>query len=320
MQRYALGNTDLEVTEICFGGSALSDMPATYGYSVSESQARDTIHRIFEGPVNFLDTSNNYGFGRSEERIGNAIRERGGLPEGFVLATKIDRDMETGRYDAARVRESVEESLTRLGIDTIPLLHLHDPEYAADLSEVTREGGALDELFKLKEEGVAQAVGLAMGRLDIMEPMVRDRPFDAIISHNRFTLLNRSASDLYDYAYDNNIAVLNAAPFAGGVLAKGASAVKRITYQDADEAALAPVRALEAICAKYDVPLATLALQFSVRDPRVTSTVIGVSKPERIDSTVAAAKARIPEMVWDEVMALPFSATDPEADRVYDPG
>ncbi|MBY6115195.1 aldo/keto reductase [Mameliella alba] len=320
MARYALGKTDLEVTELCFGASALGDMPDTYGYSVDDDRAFATINAIFDGPVNFLDTSRNYGFGRSEERIGQVIKARGGLPDGFVLSTKLDRDMETGRFDATRVRESIEESLTALNLDTIPLLHLHDPEHARDLQEITGEGGALDELFKLKEEGLAQAVGLAMGRLDIMEPILRAYPFDALISHNRFTLLNRAADGMFDYAYDNEIAVLNAAPFASGVLAKGSAQMPRITYQEADDAALAPVRAIEEVCARHGVPTGPAALQFSLRDPRITSTIVGVSKPERVQQTLDWAAMKLPEALWDDLSALPFSDEDPEANRAYKPG
>ena len=152
-----IGTTGLKVTSLCFGTSGLGNMPDTYGYEVDDRRARATLDAIFEGPVNFLDTSNNYGFGRSEARIGDALRARGGLPPGFVLSSKVDRDMETGRLDADRVRQSVEESLKRLSLDKVPLLHLHDPEHARDLKEITREGGALDTLFKLKEEGVARA-------------------------------------------------------------------------------------------------------------------------------------------------------------------
>ena len=320
MRKLPLAKTGLEVTEICFGTSAIGDMPDTYGYAVSEERARETLHAIFEGPVNFLDTSRNYGLGRSEERIGAAIRERGGLPEGFVLGTKLDRDMETGRFDAARARESVEESLKALGIDSIPLLHLHDPEHSRDLKEITGEGGALDELFKMKEEGLVQAVGLAMGRLDIMEPIVRDRPFDAIISHNRFSLLNRAASSLFDYAHAQGIAVLNAAPFSGGVLAKGSAKMPRIAYQEADAEALKPVEKIEAVCAELGVEMGAVALQFSMRDPRVTSTVIGISTPQRVAQTIAWATAEIPDAVWDALAELPYSVEDPEANRVYKPG
>lgn len=320
MARYALGTTTLEVTELCFGGSAFGDMPDTYGYSVSEDRARDTINAIFDSQVNFLDTSRNYGFGRSEERIGAVIKDRGGLPEGFVLSTKLDRDMETGRFDAARVRQSVEDSLKALNLDHIPLLHLHDPEHARDLTEITAEGGALDELFKLKEEGICTAVGLAMGRVDIMFPMLRDRPFEALISHNRYTLLNRAADAMFDYAYDNDIAILNAAPFAGGVLAKGAATMPQITYQQATDEALAPVRAIEAICAQHDIAPGAAALAFSLRDPRITSTVVGVSKPERVQQTLDWAATKIPAHVWDELDALPFETADPEANRDYRPG
>ncbi|NIP89034.1 MAG: aldo/keto reductase, partial [Gammaproteobacteria bacterium] len=130
-------------------------MPDTYGYGVSEAQALATLRAIFASPVGFLDTSRNYGFGRSEERIGKAIRERGGLPEGFMLSTKLDRDMETGKFDAARARRSFEQSLEALGLDRVHLLHLHDPEYGASLDEITHPGGALSELFKIKEEGLA---------------------------------------------------------------------------------------------------------------------------------------------------------------------
>jgi D-threo-aldose 1-dehydrogenase len=320
MALYALGNTDLAVSELCFGTSGLGDMPDTYGYSVDEDRARATVHAIFDGPVNFLDTSRNYGFGRSEARIGAVIRERGGLPEGFVLSTKLDRDMETGRFDAARVRASLAESLDALGLETIPLLHLHDPEHARDLKEITGEGGALDELFKLKEEGLAQAVGLAMGRLDVMEPILRAYPFDALISHNRFTLLNRSADAMFDYADDQGIAVLNAAPFAGGVLAKGAAEMPRITYQEADAAALEPVRAIEALCSEHGVAPGAAALAFSMRDPRVTSTIVGVSKPERVQQTLDWAATKIPAQMWEALDALPYATEDPEANRVYRPG
>jgi len=324
MARYALGDTDLEVTELSFGTSALGDMPDTYGYSVDEDRARATIEAIFEGAeaggVNLLDTSRNYGFGRSEARIGAVIKARGGLPEGFVLSTKLDRDMDSGRFDADRVWQSIEESLNALNLDRIPLLHLHDPEHARDLGEITREGGALDALFKLKEEGLAEAVGLAMGRIDVMFPMLKAYPFDALISHNRFTLLNRSAEEMFDYAYDEDIAVLNAAPFAGGVLAKGATDMPRVTYQEADEAALAPVRAVEAVCARFGVAPGAAALAFSLRDPRVTSTLVGVSKPERVAQTLDWAGTKITEEMWDALDALPYGEDDPEANRSYRPG
>ncbi|TNC63995.1 aldo/keto reductase [Rubellimicrobium roseum] len=317
MQHRPLGQTGLQVTGICFGTSGLGSMPETYGYAVDEERARATIRAIFDGPANFLDTSNNYGLGRSEERIGAVIRERGGLLEGFVLSTKLDRDSESGRFDAARARRSLEESLGRLGLDRVQVLHLHDPEHARDLGEITGKGGALEELFRIKEEGLAQAVGLAMGRIDMMQPLLRDWPFDVLISHNRYTLLNRSADAMFDEAHAKGIAILNAAPYASGVLAKGADVMPLIAYTRANEVQLEPVRRIEAACARHGVSVGVAALQFSLRAPRITSTIVGVTRPERVTETLDWAATDIPDALWRELEDLPVSTEDPEANRDY---
>ncbi len=161
MDKVRLGRTDLTVTSICFGTSGLGDMPDTYGYGVDEARARATLHAIFEGPANFIDTARNYGHRPQRRVVGAAIRERGGLPQGFVISTKLDRDFEASVFDAARARRSLEQSLKALGIDRIDLLHLHDPEHASPFEAATAKDGALGELFRIKEEGLAKAVGLA---------------------------------------------------------------------------------------------------------------------------------------------------------------
>lgn len=313
-------DTGVWVTPLCFGTSGLGDMPETYGYEVSEAQARETLDAIFQSPVNFIDTSNNYGFGRSEARIGDAIRANGGLPNDFVISTKLDRDMETLTFDADRARRSLEESLTRLNLDRVQVLHLHDPEHAGDLDEITRTGGAMDELFKMKEEGLCDAVGLAMGKNDLMFDLIRRWPFDTLISHNRWTLLNRSAEDIFAYAASQNMAILNAAPYAGGVLAKGADVMPKISYSPADAEALEPVRRIEALCAEHGVAPGAAALQFSLRDARITSTIVGVSKPDRVQQTLDWADAEIPDTLRTALETLPVDITDPEAHRDYKPG
>lgn len=320
MQKTPIGSTGLEVTRIGFGTAPLAGMPDTYGHDVDEETARATVRAIFDSPVNLMDTSRNYGFGRAEDRIGAVIRERGGLPSGFVLSTKLDRDMDTGRFDGDRARRSADESREALGIDRFQILHLHDPEHARDLDEIRRPGGALDTLFRMKEDGVAQAVGLAMGRSELLLELLKDWPFDVVLTHNRFSLLNRSASAVLDVCAARGIAVLNAAPFAGGILAKGSDKTRRITYQDADEATLRPVRDIEETCARHGVAPGAAALQFSQRDKRIASTVVGVSKPERVKQTVEWATAKLPEQVFKDLSTVEFSTRDPEADRQYLPG
>ncbi len=315
-----IGRTGLRVPSICFGTSSLGSMPGTYGYEVAEERALDTVRAILALPDGFLDTSRNYALGRSEERIGRVVREMGGWPAGRVLSTKLDRDMETRRFDAAQARRSFEESLEALGVERVDILHLHDPEHAAGLEEITGPGGALDELFRIKEEGLATAVGLAAGRVDVMMPMLQERDFDVLITHNRHTVVNANAAPMIALARARGIAVLNAAPYAGGALAKGTDSHPRYVYQEASDEVLAPVRAVEAICARHGVPPGAVALQFSMRDPDVTSTICGVSKPERVAQTLDWAAWEIPAALWDEIAALERSDADPEATRVYDPG
>ena len=320
MKKNKIKDTGLEVTELSFGTSSLGSMPDTYGYEVSENRAQKTLNKFFQGPVNMLDTSRNYAMGESEKRIGKAIKENGGWPNGFLLSTKLDRNMDTLVLDKNRVRESLEESLKTLNVDSVDILFLHDPEYAKDITDITKKGGAMDELFKIKNEGLTKAAGVAMGKVDIMFPLLKDWDFDVIINHNRYTLINREANEMYDYASSKNIAIFNAAPYAGGVLAKGPDNFKKITYQDATEEKLAPAREFEKVCKKHNVELGAAALQFSLRDNRITSTICGVTSVESIEKNLAWANAEISGEFWDEISKLPFSTNDPESERVFTSG
>jgi len=107
MQIRTLGKTGLQVTELCVGTSAIGSMPKTYGYEVAEDRALETLRRVFQGPITFIDTSNEYGQdGSSERLIGTVLRELGGVPEGFLVATKVDPDS-TGDFSGRRVHASV---------------------------------------------------------------------------------------------------------------------------------------------------------------------------------------------------------------------
>ena len=320
MKKNKIKDTGLEISELSFGTSSLGSMPDTYGYEVSEDRAQKTLNRFFQGPVNMLDTSRNYAMGESEKRIGRAIKENGGWPKDLLLSTKLDRDMDTLVLDKNRARESLEESLKTLNVDSVDILFLHDPEYTKDITDITKKDGAMDELFKIKEEGLAKAVGVAMGKVDIMFPLLKDWDFDVIINHNRYTLINREANKMYEYASSKNIAIFNAAPYAGGVLAKGPDNFKKVTYQDATEEKLAPAREFEKVCKKHNVELGAAALQFSLRDNRITSTICGVTSVESIEKNLAWANAEISGEFWDEVLKLPFSSNDPESDRVFTAG
>ena len=139
--------------------------------------------------------------------------------------------------------------------------------------------------------------------------------FAAVETHNRYTLLNRSASPLLDVAAARGVAVANAAPYGSGMLAKGPDAYARYAYQDAPSVLIERARRLGAICQDAGVPLAAAALQFSLRDPRVTTTVVGMTRPERVAQTLALASHPIPDVLWPRLDEVGFDLDDPEAHR-----
>jgi D-threo-aldose 1-dehydrogenase len=277
-------------------------MPAAFGYEVPEDRALATLRAVFDSPINFLDTAANYGDGESERRIGLAIRERGSLPPGFVLATKADRERGTNDFSADQVRRSVARSLGLLGLDRLQLVYLHDPEFATQsFEQITGAGGAVEALHRLQAEGVIDHVGIASGPTDLLIRYVETGQFEVVISHNRYTLLNREAAPLWDVAARRGLGVVNAAPYGGGMLSKGPVAVQRYMYRPASADVLARAQRLAAVCGRYEVPLAAAALQFSLREPRIGSTIVGFSRPERVHETLALAELPLPDELWQEL-------------------
>ncbi len=301
--RRLLGSTGLSVSPICVGCAPLGNMPETFEYSVSKRRAFDTLRAVFESPLNFLDTAASYGDGESERRIGELLEEIGVLPEGHVLATKADRDLQTGDFSGEQMRRSVERSLRLLGMDRLQLVYLHDPEHET-YEYMMAPGGPVEVLMGLKDEGVIEHVGVAGGPIDLMIQFVETDLFEAVITHNRYTLVNRTADPLLDIAAERGVAALNAAPYGSGILAKGPDAYARYEYREAPREMVDQIREMERACWEFNVPLAVAALQFSLRDPRVVSTIVGISRPERVGQTLELAAHPIPDELWSRLDSL----------------
>ncbi len=309
-----LGTTELSVTPLSVGCGPLGNMVDTYNYSVDEEHALSTVRTAFNSPINFIDTAASYGDGESERRIGIVLKELGGVPNGYVLATKADRNLQTGDFSGDQIKRSVERSLHLLGLDRLQLVYLHDPEHTTFESAMAKDG-PVEVLQQFKEQGMIGHIGVAGGPVDLMQRYVDTDAFEVLITHNRYTLLNCSADVLITHALKHSVAVVNAAPYGSGILAKGPDAHARYAYQDAPEEIIARTRQINEVCQRYNVPLAAAALQFSLREPRITSTIVGMSRPERLEQTLALAKHPIPDGLWADINAIGYNMEDPEADR-----
>ena len=303
------GQTNLYVTPLCVGCSGLSSMPDVFGYEVSEGQALETLRAAFHSPIHYVDTAAGYGDGESERRIGIILRELGGLPDGFVLATKVDRDAATGGFSGDQTRRSFERSLKLLGLDHFQIVLLHDPEYTT-FENIMKPGGAVEVMLRYKEQGVIEHIGVAGGPIDLMIRYIETGAFEAVLTHNRYTLLNRAAEPLLQRATERGMAILNAAPYGGGILSRGPENFPRYAYRDADDVTLKRALDMQAICEEYGVPLAAAALQFSMRDPRIVSTIIGMTRPERLKQTLDLAQHPIPEEMWERLNAVGNNTED----------
>lgn len=309
-----LGTTKLDVTPLSIGCAPLGNMVDTFKYSVDEERALSTLRAAFNSPINFIDTAASYGDGESERRIGIVLKELGSLPNGYVLATKADRNLQTNDFSGDQIKCSVERSLHLLGLDRLQLVYLHDPEYTTFESAMAK-GGPVEVLQQFKEQGTIEHVGVAGGPVKLMQRYVDTDAFEVLITHNRYTLLNRSADVLITRASKRGVAVVNAAPYGSGILAKGPDAYARYAYQDAPKKMVARTRRINEICQRYNVPLTAAALQFSLRDPRIASTIVGISRPERLEQTLALAKHPILDNLWTDIDAIGYETKDLKAGR-----
>jgi D-threo-aldose 1-dehydrogenase len=276
-------------------------MPAAFGYEVEAEQAIELVRAVLDSPVNVVDTSNEYSGGESERRIGQAVARAGGLAPGRLVVTKVDA---LGRdYSGERVRQSVRESKERLGLDVLPLVHLHDPEYH-DERDLMGPGGAVEALVRLRDEGEIGHIGVAAGDVRVLSRYLDLGVFEALLVHNRWTLVDRSADALLDRAAGEGLGVFNAAIYGGGILANPGGAHTSYGYRPLRRATADAVRRMAEACGRHGTDLATAALQFSLREPRIHSTVVGISKPSRLAALLDAVDTDLPQALWDELETL----------------
>ena len=311
-ERVPLGRTPLTVTRLGLGCAALGNL---YD-ALDDTQAQATADAAWAAGLRLFDTAPLYGHGLSEHRIGAALRAR---PRGdYVLATKVGRTLVAGRdagtifaaapaltpvfdfsYDA--VLRGVEESLARLGVSRIDVLHVHDP----DAHEAEATVGAFRALTKLREERVIGAIGAGMNQSAMLARFVERGLVDCVLLAGRHPLLDQSAlADLLPKAEAAGVAVIVGGVFNSGLLADPQPGA-RYDYAPAPPARLARARSLAAICERHGVPLGAAALQFSAAHPAVASVLVGARSPAEVEQALRWFAQPIPPELWPALRGAP---------------
>lgn len=291
-----VGRTALRVTALGIGSAPLSRIAA-------DADAVATLGRARDEGVRFIDTAPLYGEGRSERLIGMAVRD---VPrDSYVLATKVGRLVSPEGevwFDFSRdgTRRSIEESLARLGLDRIDILHIHDPD------DHPRE--ALDEVFPvladLRSQGVIGAVGAGMNQWQMLAHFARNADFDCFLLAGRYTLLEQTALDEFlPLCQERQIGVFLGGIYNSGILAKGPEPGATYNYAVAPPAIRERVAQIEAVCTRHGVALQTAAARFPLAHPAVTAVVVGAESPAEFAGTAAALRTPIPPALWDDLKA-----------------
>jgi D-threo-aldose 1-dehydrogenase len=304
-ERVPLGRTSLTVTRLGLGCASLGNL---YD-ALDDEEAHSTADAAWSAGLRLFDTAPLYGHGLSERRIGAALRAR--PRDEYVLATKVGRRLVPGRdpttifaaapalvpvfdFSEDAVLRGIEESLARLGVSRIDLLHVHDP----DAHEAEATAGAFRVLARLREERVIGAIGAGMNQSAMLARFVERGLVDCVLLAGRYTLLDQSALvDLLPKAQAAGVAVILGGVFNSGLLADPRPDAP-YDYAPAPPALLARARALAAICESHGVPLGAAALQFSAVHPAVASVLVGARSPAEVEQARRWFAQPIPPELW----------------------
>ncbi|MXY29349.1 aldo/keto reductase [Candidatus Poribacteria bacterium] len=292
LPRRRLGRTELEVTCLGMGGAGLGRG------DVTDDEAVKAVHRAIDLGINYLDTAPLYG--ESERRVGLALAD--GWREKIYLATKTGTHPEwRGDFSGPGTRRSVENSLRLLGTDYLDVCLVHDPD---SMDPVVAKGGALDELQRMREEGLIKFIGLGVRQHEFHKTAIETGVVDVILTYLDYTLLSQTANEwLLPLASECDIGIINGSPIAMGLLSGiepdvSAERMHLGTY-DAEKA-----HRLWQWAADNDLSLLNLAIQFCFRQPRIAMSLTGSKNVTEVEQNFAAATTPVPDEVWEKLEIL----------------
>jgi L-galactose dehydrogenase len=289
-----LGRTGLHVSALGLGGVAFGDMYGAMGPGVADACVRKAI----DLGINLIDTSPFYGQTRSESVLGEILGT--GLRDKIYLCSKAGRNTLTDfDFTPAAMERSVEASLKRLRTDHLDILIAHDIEFAADNEAIFTDTAAV--LHKLKSAGKCRFIGMSGHPLGILRTAIERCGLDVVISYTHHTLQNqRLLTELMPHAELHAVGVINASPLCMGLISDAGAQ----DWHPAPAAVKAAGRQAADLCRRRGASLATLGMQFCLRERRIATTLTGAATASEVAANVQAMESTIDSELLREVEAI----------------
>jgi aryl-alcohol dehydrogenase-like predicted oxidoreductase len=292
MQRTPLGKTGLELSRLSFGASSLGQEFRT----VDLNEALRSVRVALDLGMNFIDTSPFYGRGMSECLLGVALRD---VPRhSYLLGSKLGRyDRAHFDFSARRVVESVDVSLSRMGVDHLDIMLCHDIEFV-EMSQIVNE--TLPALRQIQQQGKVRFIGISGYPMNIFRYVLDRAELDVVLSYNHYTLQNTMLANLVPYLKQKGVGIMNAAPFSARLLTNSPLPV----WHKANAEVRAICRKAAEHCAKRGVDIAQLAVQYSLANADLTTCIVGSANPDNVRKWVEWSELPLDEQLVSEVLEI----------------
>ena len=298
MKYNEIGKTGLKVSNLSFGASSLGGV----FHEINEKQAIESVYTAVDNGINFIDVSPYYGHYKAETVLGKALRNID--RDRYYLSTKVGRygkdGVNTWDYSAKRAKESVYESMERLGIDYIDLINVHDIEFA-DLNQVVNE--TLPALVELRDKGIVKHVGITDLQLENLKWVIdhsEEGVVESILNFCHYSLNDDKIVDFLDYFESKGVGIINASPLSMGLLSnRGVPA-----WHPAPKALVEACARAAAYCNEQNYPIEKLAVQYSISNPRIATTLFSSANPDNVLKNIQIANEEIDWTLVEKVKEI----------------
>jgi L-galactose dehydrogenase len=287
-----LGKTGLDVSALSFGASSLGSVFR----NIDENEGIKTVHTAIDSGINLIDVSPYYGLTKAETVLGIAIKD---IPrDKFILSTKAGRYGENlFDFSKKRILSSIEESLTRLQTDYVDILLLHDIEFGS-FDQIMDEG--IPALQELKKQGKIRFFGVSGLPLGIFGRVLKETDLDVILSYCHYSLNDSSLLSLLPLFESKNVGIINASPLSMGLLSSRPVA----DWHPADQEIRDVCKKAAAFCEERGADLSKLAIQYSVQNEEIPTTLVSTASVENITKNIRWADEPIDPDLLEAVLDI----------------